>query len=189
MRLLEARVPPKQLLVCTFTRTAARDLEEEIGRLGVAGADRVRSGTVHAFCFGLLSQAEVLTLTGRVPRPLLGFEERFLLGDLLGTNNEGLRALRKRLSAFSAGWARLQSDTPGWPQDRQDRVFLAKLEAWLGFHEAMLIGELVPEALRFLRDNPASPHRPSFEHALVDEYQDLSRAEQVLLDELAALFL
>ena len=46
----------------------------------------------------------------------------------------------------------------------------------------MLIGELVPETLRYLRDNPASPYRIVFDHVLVDEYQDLNRAEQVLLD-------
>ena len=134
----------------------------------------------------MLSRAAVLPLTGRVPRPLLGFEERFLLEDLRGTNNEGVRDLGKRLNAFAAAWARLQSETPGWPQDLQDQVFLAAIESWLRFHEAMLIAELVPEMLRFLRDNPASPHRPSFDHVLVDEYQDLNRAEQILLDELAA---
>jgi DNA helicase-2/ATP-dependent DNA helicase PcrA len=47
----------------------------------------------------------------------------------------------------------------------------------------MLLEELVPETLGFLYDNPASPHRPSFDHVIVDEYQDLNRAEQVLLDE------
>ena len=46
----------------------------------------------------------------------------------------------------------------------------------------MLIGELVTECLRYLRENPASPHRGEFHHILVDEYQDLNRAEQVLLD-------
>lgn len=185
MRLLERGDDPTDLLVCTFTRTAARDLQNELGRLGVAGADSVRVGTVHAFCFGLLSRADVLPLTGRVPRPLLKFEERFLLEDLRGTNDEGVRDLGKRLNAFAAAWARLQTQTPGWTQDPQDRAFLEALESWLRFHESMLIGELVPETLRFLRDNPASPHRPSFEHVLVDEYQDLNRAEQVFLDEIA----
>ena len=46
----------------------------------------------------------------------------------------------------------------------------------------MLIGELVPETLRYLRDNPASPDRTASRNVLVDEYQDLNRAEQVLLD-------
>ena len=42
----------------------------------------------------------------------------------------------------------------------------------------MLIGELVPEGLRYLRNNPASPERAAFSHILVDEYQDLNAAEQ-----------
>jgi DNA helicase-2/ATP-dependent DNA helicase PcrA len=187
MRLIEEGSNPRRVLVCTFTRTAARDLQGELSRLGVPRADEVLAGTVHAFCFRLLSKAEVLRLTGRVPRPLLKFEERFLLADLQGTNGEGIRALGKRLNAFAAAWARLQSDTPGWPMTPQDRVFSSALDTWLRFHAAMLIGELVPEALRFLRDNPASPYRPRLDHVLVDEYQDLNRAEQVLLDSLAAV--
>jgi DNA helicase-2/ATP-dependent DNA helicase PcrA len=48
----------------------------------------------------------------------------------------------------------------------------------------MLIGELVPEALRFVRNNPAHPVMTRFDHVIVDEYQDLNRAEQVLIDRL-----
>ena len=69
--------------------------------------------------------------------------------------------------------------------DLIDQAFEGELSGWLRFHEAMLIGELVPVSLRYLRENPALPHRATFEHVLVDEYQDLNRAEQVLLDLLA----
>ncbi len=185
-RLLEEGRDPTRILVCTFTRTAAGDLQRELGALGAAGAEKVQAGTIHGLCFGLLRKAEILSLTGRVPRPLLGFEEKFLIEDLQGTNGEGARALTKRLAAFAAAWARLQSDVPGWPQDAQDKVFLGAIQGWLRFHQAMLIGELVPEGLRFLRENPDSPHRSQFEHVLIDEYQDLNRAEQVLLDRLSA---
>ena len=50
----------------------------------------------------------------------------------------------------------------------------------------MLVGEIVPETLRYLSDNPASPERRAFEHVLIDEYQDLNRAEQDLLSLLAS---
>ena len=185
MRLLETGVAPEQILVSTFTRTAARDLSRELQRMRVAGSDRVRAGTVHGLCHAVLSQGDVFRQTGRIPRPMLNFEEKFLLEDLRGTNGEQLRALDKRLEAFGAAWARLQSDTPGWPHDAQDQAFLDTLLPWLRFHESMLVAELVSEGLRFLRDNPASPHRPRLAHVLVDEYQDLNRAEQVLLDNLA----
>lgn len=184
-RLLQDGATANRVLVCTFTRTAARDLEAELARLGVDGVDEVRAGTLHAFCFSLLGRAEVLETTGRVPRPLLRFEERFLLQDLNGDGFGGIRARGRRLKAFNAAWARLQSETPGWPDDLIDQAFHRELVGWLRFHRAMLIGELVPEALRYLRENPASSHRGVFDHVLVDEYQDLNRAEQVLLDLLA----
>lgn len=184
-RLLQEGARPNRILVCTFTRTAAWDLEGELARLGVDGVDQVRAGTLHAFCFGLLGRAEVLEATGRVPRPLLRFEERFLLEDLTGDGFGGIRDRDRRLQAFNAAWARLQSETPGWPNDPVDQAFHRELVGWLRFHQAILIGELIPEALRYLRENPASPHRGVFEHVLVDEYQDLNRAEQELLDLLA----
>ncbi|MDW7727155.1 MAG: ATP-dependent helicase [Candidatus Methanoperedens sp.] len=49
----------------------------------------------------------------------------------------------------------------------------------------MLIGELIPIALEYLRYNPASPYKVKFNHIIVDEYQDLNKAEQVLIDHLA----
>jgi len=188
-RLLQNGAAANRMLVCTFTRTAARDLEAELARLNVDGADEVRAGTLHSLCFGLLRREEVLEATARMPRPLIGgddkFEVRFLLEDLRDTGFAGVRDCKSRLRAFNAAWARLQSDNPGWPHDAVDQAFHRSLLRWLRFHEAMLIGELVPESLRYLRDNPASPHRGVFDHVLVDEYQDLNRAEQVLLDLLA----
>jgi len=91
------------------------------------------------------------------------------------------RECTKRIRAFEAAWARLQSDEPGWPQDPVDREFQVALIGWLRFHQAMLIGELVPEALRYLRNNPGCEARAAYDHVIVDEYQDLNRAEQDLL--------
>ena len=89
------------------------------------------------------------------------------------------------MEAFNAAWARLQSEEPGWPQDQNDRQFHNSLNGWLRFHQCMLVGELIPEAYHYLRNNPACPERTAFDHVLVDEYQDLNRAEQIILDLLA----
>lgn len=177
-RLLENGTSPREILVSTFTRTAAGDLKRELESLDVRGAASVRATTVHALCFSILARNEVLEVTGRVPRPLLEYEKRFLLQDLHDGEFGNIHARRRRLKAFEAAWARLQSEQPGWPQDPVDQRFHRQLLDWLSFHQAMLIGELVPEALRYLRNNPASPERTTFSHILVDEYQDLNAAEQ-----------
>jgi DNA helicase-2/ATP-dependent DNA helicase PcrA len=179
-RLLQSGSDPRLIFLCTFTRTAAADLARALNELDVEGTDQIRAGTVHGFCFRLLTRNEVLQATGRVPRPLFDFEQRFLLEDLSGSLFGGIRDCQQRLEAFNGAWARLQSEDPGWPKAKVDQQFQHALLAWLKFHEAMLIGELVPEALRYLRNNPVLDDL-RFEHVLVDEYQDLNRAEQVLL--------
>lgn len=194
-RLLEEGTPPDRILAVTFTRNAAANLIDDLKSLGLDGSDFIVAGTLHRFCFRLLSQNEVLALSGRTPRPVvtftsklvLQFEGHTMLADLVAAGNfGGKRDCTKRILAFEAAWARLQSEEPGWPQDPVDAEFQNALLGWLTFHRAMLIGELVPEAYRYLRDNPACEARSAFDYVVVDEYQDLNRAEQELLDLLAA---
>jgi|CXWL01.1.fsa_nt_gi superfamily I DNA/RNA helicase len=193
-RLLESGQDPHRVLAVTFTRNAAASLVSDLHALGIANCEKVRVGTLHAFCFGLLSQQEVFNYLGRVPRPVvtfaksgvLQFEGGVMLDDLIAAGAFGSRSdCTRRIRAFEAAWARLQSEVPGWPQDPVDRQFQAALTSWLRFHRAILIGELVPEALRFLRNNPAAAVRSAFDHVIVDEYQDLNKAEQDLIDLLA----
>ena len=187
-RLLEAGQNPGRILAVTFTRNAAASLVQDLHALGIQNCERVRVGTLHAFCFSLLNRQDVFDYLGRVPRPVvtfaksgvLQFEGGVLLDDLVSAGVFGpKRDCARRIRAFEAAWARLQSEVPGWPHDPLDRQFQAALISWLRFHRAMLIGELVPEALRFLRNNPASDARTAFDHVIVDEYQDLNKAEQV----------
>ncbi len=194
-RLLEEGADPRRILAVTFTRNAAASLVEDLESLGVDGSELIVAGTLHGFCFGLLSREEVLAISGRIPRPVvtfatkkvLQFEGRTMLQDLVASGAfGGKRDCSKRILAFEAAWARLQSEDPGWPHDPVDAQFQAALRSWLRFHQGMLIGELVPEAYRYLRDNPACDARCAFDSVLVDEYQDLNRAEQDLLDLLAS---
>lgn len=181
-RLMEEGINPSKILLVTFTRTSAADLVRELSKLKVQGSDQVKAGTLHSFCFSTLRQASVLEITGRNPRPLLEYEVRFLKEDIKQLGLGGIRELTKKLKAFEAAWARLQSDEPGWPQNEEDRSFQQALQNWLIFHEAMLIDELVPETLRYLRDNPTCTERNRYNYVFVDEYQDLNKAEQKLID-------
>jgi DNA helicase II / ATP-dependent DNA helicase PcrA len=189
-RLLEGGQDPRRILVVTFTRNAAASLVHDLHDLGVPGSENVRAGTLHAFCFALLSKQDVFEYLGRVARPIvtfaksgvLQFEGGAMLDDLVIASAFGpKRDCTKRIRAFEAAWARLQSDAPGWPQNPKDRKFQTALVNWLRFHRALLIGELVPEALRYLRNNPSCDARSAFDHVIVDEYQDLNRAEQDLI--------
>ena len=193
-RLLENGQSPERILAVTFTRNAAASLVDDLHALGIPGCEEIWAGTLHAYCFSLLSQKAVFDYLGRLAHPIvtfqksgvLQFEGHAMLEDLTIDKEFGpKRDCTKRIRAFEAAWARLQSDEPGWPQDDVDRAFQAELVNWLTFHKAILIGELIPEALRYLRNNPACEARNSFDHVIVDEYQDLNRAEQELIRLLA----
>lgn len=179
-RLLNQGIDPRAIFVVTFTRTAARDLISKLAELQLTGAENINTSTLHSFCFSVLSREEILHLTGRVPRPLLKFEEKYLIYDLIG-NFGGVREREKRLRAFEAAWARLQSDEPGWAPTNVDRNFECELRRWLISHRAILLGELVPITLDYVRNNPECSERSRFEHVMVDEYQDLNKADQVLI--------
>jgi DNA helicase-2/ATP-dependent DNA helicase PcrA len=184
-------VVPRRILAVTFTRTAAGDLKRELHAMDVPDCEEIHAGTLHAFCFHLLLSNEVFDFAGRVPRGLLSFNRsgihRFeiepLLHDVRRMGAFGsMRDMSKRIRAFEADWSRLQHEQPGWPTAPLDQAFHQALIRWLQFHRGMLIGELVPEALRFVRNNPASPALQWYDHIVVDEYQDLNRAEQELID-------
>ena len=190
-RLLEQGQDPDRILVVTFTRNAAASLVQDLTDLKVAGCENVHAGTLHSYCLSLLNSEGVFEYRNRRHRPIvtfppsgsLQFEGGMMLNDLIRTEEFGDKYdCTKRVKRFEAGWTELQSERPGWPVDPIDRLFEDRLLSWLRFHQAMLIGELVPETLRFLRDNPASDALTAFDHVIVDEYQDLNRAEQEIID-------
>ncbi len=179
-RLLEEGVAPKKILAVSFTRTAARDLREQLSALGVTGAADVQASTLHSLCFSILATQQAFDFTSRSPRPLMQFEIDCLEIDLAGLFG-GKRKTRELLAAYEAAWARLQHEDPGHAKSAEDQKFENDLITWLRFYQAMLIGELVPLTLEFVRANPAVPALPPLEHVLVDEYQDLNKADQSLV--------
>jgi superfamily I DNA/RNA helicase len=169
----------------TFTKVAAEDLQRELVNMRVAGCEEIRGSTLHSLGMKILSRQNVLTATMRVARPLNRFEIEPFLYDLPGTfGNKKDRA--KRIRAYEAAWARLQHEQPGYAQEQSDADFGRVLIAWLRFHEGMLIGEIIPELYRYLKNNPQAAERLMYDHVLVDEYQDLNKAEQAVIDLLSS---
>jgi DNA helicase II / ATP-dependent DNA helicase PcrA len=180
-RLLEEGANPKRILPVTFTNVAAEDLQREMLQIGVPGCENIRGSTLHSLCMRILSRQSVLDALGRMPRPLNKFEIEPLLYDLSKDFGDK-RARRKRLRAYEAAWARLQHETPGYAPNPEDADFENSLLKWLTFHQGMLIGEIIPYVYRYLKDNPATPERNLYDYVLVDEYQDLNKAEQGVVD-------
>ena len=179
-RLLEQGVAPKELLAVTFTRVAAEDLHRELQKLGVPGCEELEGQTLHSLAMRILSRKHVFEAVGRTPRPLNKFETKALICDIAEASG-GKRRTKKLIKGYEAAWAQSQGDEPGFPNNQEEKAFQAALLAWLEFHEGMLIGELIPYLVRYLKNNPAAAERSEFKHLLVDEYQDLNKAEQTAI--------
>ena len=185
-RLLEDEgILPQHLLPVTFTRVAAEDLHRELVSLHVEGANNLEGRTLHSLAMTILMRQHVLDVLARMPRTLNQFEVDPLLEDL-DAHFGNKRARKKRLEAYLAAWARLQQDEPGLAVDPLDAEFAHDLVRWLRDHEAMLIGEVIPLLHNYLVLNPLAQERSEFTHILVDEYQDLNRAEQEVIELLGA---
>jgi superfamily I DNA/RNA helicase len=180
-RLLEMGIEPGLILPVTFTRVAAEDLHRELVGMGVPRCDQLEGKTLHSLALRMLMRNHVLGATGRTPRALNEFELEPLLCDLKDAHG-GKRQVKRMKQAYEAAWARLQHEQPGYALDPADAAFQADLLSWLRFHEAMLIGEVIPQLYEYLRSNPAAVERTEFAHILVDEYQDLNRAEQGVIE-------
>ena len=179
-RLLEHRVEPSSILPVTFTRVAATDLHRELVGIGVPGCDELRAFTLLSLALKILMRNSVLKAIGRVPRTLNEFELEPFVSDL-ARDHGGKTKTRELIGAYEAAWARLQHEDPGYAPTAEDQSFAQDLVSWMVFHEAMLIGEVVPFLHGYLISNPAATERTEFTHILVDEYQDLNRAEQELI--------
>ena len=190
-RLLEEGVNPRRILAVTLTRTAASMLVAELCLLDIEGCVNIEARTLHSFCSALLYKNNVLNYLQRNPRMLstyydkkvYKFEYAPLIADLQRCRSFGAKkAISKLIIAYQAAWATLQAHEPGWPQDQLEQSFNQALAGWLKFHDSMLVGELVPLALNFLSNHPGSNEFRKYDHIVVDEFQDLNKSEQTLLD-------
>jgi len=179
-RLLESKIEPKQILAVTFTRVAAEDLHRELQKLEVPGSEELSGQTIHSLAMRILSRQHVLEMLGRTPRPLNRFELNAMFADIQGAHG-GKKKSKKLVAAYEAAWAQSQGDMPGFAKSAEEKKFTKDLMSWLVFHQSMLIGELIPYLVRYLKENPKAKEHTEFRHLLVDEYQDLNMAEQAAI--------
>jgi len=99
-----------------------------------------------------------------------------MICDLMAAHG-GKWAVDDLKQAYETAWGRLNQQKPGYAPSAAEAAFQHDLLEWLRFHEAMLIGEVIPEIFRYLSTNPAAPERAEFRHILVDEYQDQNNVE------------
>jgi len=175
---------PEQVLALTFTRKAAREMENRISKLleGLT-ADEVHVSTFHSFCLEILrSEGEKI---GLYPEFILFTEidARSLAQEVLSESGEGKRVTGKFLKALpgmKAGSVLGQAE----PQVENKLMSLfTKYQSVLRDLGMLDLDDLEVETLRLFRDHPdiACDYGEKFPWVFVDEYQDTNLIQVELL--------
>lgn len=182
--LVSSGVAPADVRAFCATPSAARAFAVRLReKLGEAGGE-ARVVTPRAFALEVLGDVAAVRFTGREPRPLADFEEKFLLEDM---KVSGLRPkrLREMLKFFHRSWTELADDDESWLLPGEEAETHALLKANLAFTRSIVEPEAANLAVRFLRANTEARAAHGAKHVVADDWQCLSRASQ-LLCELAA---
>ncbi len=199
--LVESGIPPEQILLLTFTRRAAREMLHRASRLLDGRCERVQGGTFHAFSLSLLRQYA----------PLLGYERHFTILDASDAADviDVLRAARgfhrkeqrfprkKWLQAlFSAVRNRQSSIAEVVVEEHGQFVGLIPqfehlMEDYAAYkrkHNLVDYDDLLEHAYRLLKEHEEVRQKiaRSFQHILVDEYQDTNPVQAQIVHLLAS---
>ena len=159
-------IDPKTMFVGTFTRAIARELQDALGA-------QVRVSTLHALAYELLRKYPSACQGMRL-RFLLKFEEDALLYDVEDTAAP-IGDIHKRREAL-----RLLQASRARRMEYDNAAFSGAVRKWLQRHQGMLIGEVVYLCVVGLESQDIP--RGMFDYVVIDEYQDLTTAEQELVN-------
>ena len=158
-------VAPKSIFVGTFTRAIAMELKEALGT-------KIEVSTLHSLAYKLLRKHPAACQGMRL-RFLLKYEEDSMLYDIedVASNIGNIYRRRDALRLLQA--SRSQRTV------YSNAAFAGAVRSWLQRHLGMLIGEVVYLCVTGLESSDIPPGQ--FDHVVIDEYQDLTAAEQELV--------
>ena len=174
--LIDEGAPPETICAITFNRRAAEELRERVTAalepFGEGIATRVRIRTFHALGLEILRQA------GQPVAPLLDRDEllRAVRPDAASAERRRLDTLMSRFKLdLDVDPAAIEADPEAGPVARTYAAYEAEIRRRGGLD----FDDLVARALRLLKERPPilEGWRERCQHLLVDEAQDLDRAQ------------
>lgn len=176
----KAKEPTDKILAITFSRKAAKEMMERVGKsLGLEKA-QLRISTLHAEALRLLSDMK----EGR--KFLVADDEaRLLIRD--AAEDLGIEANARMLNSLERKIRILKANNK-FPDDIDDvfmRKYYQRYEELLYFNNAIDLDGLVQKVVKAFSGGAKSFLNGQVTHLLVDEYQDINQAEYELVKILA----
>lgn len=178
------------LVVCATPDSAALFAERlaracEAACLDTGAADGVKVVSARELELEILAHPAARARTGRAARMLLPFEVSFLLEDLkVGGTPTG--RLRGMLKFFYKSMTEMADEADDFLIDADEVDAMERIKTLLAMSGGVLEYELPGLACRCVRDVPAVKEAFARPHVLVDDWQMLCRASQLLCEGVAA---
>jgi superfamily I DNA/RNA helicase len=191
--LLNAGAKPADIRVICASSSACLDFMERLRKHPGSGQldalKEMEITTTRDLAFRVLSTIEAQAAIGRSfcngrVRLLSAFEMDFILEDLKTLGNRP-RRLRELLKFLIRGLTELADEGRGWLISREEQETLAFLRSELGFLQGVIEPELSNLTSKVLRSCDTVREGYVKPHVLIDDYQNLSRASQLLCHLLA----
>ena len=184
----ERAVHPSSILAVTFTNKAAGEMRDRVAALLEGAATPRWMGTFHSMCLRLL----------RINHEKLGFPADFVVYDdddserLMKTVLDELTIPRDQVRRFTSWVDRLKNDgllDPPEPRSNGEAILADAFRRYQGALRrsgAMDFGDLLAMSVRLLseHDDVREQLQASFEHLIVDEFQDTNLAQYQFLKQI-----
>ena len=160
-------INPEKIFVGTFTRAITTELKDALGR-----DHDITISTLHSHAYKLLRENPA-ACQGMELRFLLDFERKTMLYDIKSEISARIVTdCEKELKKMEARIAQ--------HAEFENAAFRGAVDRWLRAHGAMLIGYVVSLCVSGLESDDI--RRGTFDHVVIDEYQDLTAVEQKLVE-------
>ncbi len=169
----EEGMPPARICAVTFTNKAAEEIAARLkGTLGQRAEDITR-GTLHSLCVAVLREHGAAVGVGRG----FGIADELYQQQVL--RRLGVHGPRRYRLLSSFGRRRLQDE----PLADEDETLFLRYNAILNRRNMLDFDDIIARTATLFRDHPAVARQVGsrWDYVLVDEFQDLNRAQYSVL--------
>lgn len=182
--LLQKGIHPSEIVILAFTRTAVREFRDRIvADLGLDEEACPEVRTLHSYSLKQILRHNPFS---DVPEPLCvadDYEEReILMEELSSALSWPKRDVKDVMKEYQDAWSSLDADESDWSGERRRGEFMSELQALRRDYGFVLRGELVYLLKMMLDSHPALRPVVAPGYLVVDEYQDLNRCDQKVIE-------
>ncbi len=186
---LKHNVDPNSILILTFTRLAAAQLREEVGKiLASLGKGLPHIATLHSFAL-----KQILHNSGKLdalPSPVRiadDWEERHIIQEDLKrvVKAKEIGDIQTLIQQLSTDWETLRADEQSWEKQFPNAQFIGAWRQHRSIYGYTLRAELVYQLKRALNQSRDFTLDNEYKHVLIDEYQDLNACDLAIVHELS----